>query len=48
MGHGKFAYIASSRPRVLLGWAVPSPFEEEKKQLEGLGLTMIHVNGEEL
>jgi len=46
--HARFAYVASSRPRFLLGWAVPSPSEEEKKQLEELGLTPIHVDGEEL
>ncbi len=44
--HARFAYVASSRPKFLLGWAVPSPSKEEKKQLEGLGLTMIHVDGE--
>lgn len=44
--HARFAYVASSRPKFLLGWAVPSPSDGEKKQLEKLGFTMIHVDGE--
>lgn len=39
--HARFAYVASSRPKFLLGWAVPSPSEEEKNQLENLGFTVI-------
>ena len=44
--HARFAYVASSRPKVLLGWAVPSPSEEEKKQLEKLGFTISIETGE--
>ena len=44
--HARFAYVASSRPKVLLGWAVPSPSEEEKKQLEKLGFTISIEAGE--
>ena len=37
--HARFAYVACSRPRFLLGWAVPSPSEEEEKQLKRLGFS---------
>lgn len=39
--HARFAYVACSRPRKLLVWAVPSPNEEEISLLKGLGLTRI-------
>jgi len=39
-------YVANSLPRFLLGWAVPSPSEEEKKQLEKLGFTISIEAGE--
>ena len=38
--HARFAYVASSRPKFLLGWAVLSPSEKDKKQLEKLGFTI--------
>jgi DNA helicase-2/ATP-dependent DNA helicase PcrA len=44
--HARFAYVASSRPRFLLGWAVPSPSKDEGKQLKELGLTVINEDGE--
>jgi DNA helicase II / ATP-dependent DNA helicase PcrA len=37
--HARFAYVASSRPRVLLGWAVPSPSADEEEKLKALGFT---------
>ncbi|MFZ5995509.1 MAG: UvrD-helicase domain-containing protein [Thermodesulfobacteriota bacterium] len=44
--HARFAYVASSRPRALLGWAVPSPSGDEEDQLEELGFTVINEAGE--
>lgn len=35
--HARFAYVASSRPKKLLVWAVPSASKVEKQQLEKLG-----------
>lgn len=43
--HARFAYVASSRPRFLLAWAVPSPSADEKKQLKNL--EFIPINGME-
>ncbi|WP_435547747.1 UvrD-helicase domain-containing protein [Desulfobacterium sp. N47] len=43
--HARFAYVASSRPKVLLGWAIPSPSEEDEKKLKELGLTAINETG---
>lgn len=39
--HARFVYVASSRPRFLLAWAVPSPAGDEKTQLEKLGFSII-------
>ncbi len=44
--HARFAYVASSRPKYLLGWAVPPPSENEKNKLENLGLTEVNEAGE--
>jgi len=35
--HRRFAYVASSRPRRLLAWAVPEPDAGQKERLEKLG-----------
>lgn len=35
--HARFAYVASSRPKHLLCWAVPTPDEGQKQILEQLG-----------
>ncbi|HEY3397849.1 MAG TPA: ATP-dependent helicase [Armatimonadota bacterium] len=39
--HTRFAYVASSRPKHLLAWAVPTPPPEDKTRLTGLGFTVI-------
>jgi len=33
----RLAYVASSRPKYLLAWAIPEPNEEEIKKLESIG-----------
>jgi len=43
--HARFAYVASSRPRVLLGWAVPFLSGDEETQLKELGFTRIGEAG---
>lgn len=35
--HARFAYVASSRPRKLLAWAIPPISKEEKQQIENVG-----------
>ena len=35
--HQRFAYVASSRPKQLLAWAIPEPDSREKEILEKLG-----------
>jgi DNA helicase-2/ATP-dependent DNA helicase PcrA len=35
--HARFAYVASSRPRLLLAWAVPAGDAEAVRRLEALG-----------
>jgi superfamily I DNA/RNA helicase len=35
--HRRFAYVASSRPRKILAWAVPALLETEREQLSQLG-----------
>jgi DNA helicase-2/ATP-dependent DNA helicase PcrA len=37
----RLSYVASSRPRQLLTWAIPQPTQEEKKQLEALGFYIL-------
>lgn len=39
--HARFAYVASSRPRFLLAWAVPTPKNEEIREIEDLGFTKV-------
>jgi DNA helicase-2/ATP-dependent DNA helicase PcrA len=46
--HARFAYVAGSRPEILLGWAVPSPSKDEKKQLVELGFSAIDSVDNEL
>jgi len=37
--HNRFAYVASSRPRYLLAWAVPNPTPADETRLAALGFT---------
>lgn len=39
--HARFAYVASSRPRYLLAWAVPSPSTQDRRELEDLGFRFL-------
>ena len=38
----RLAYVASSRPRYLLAWAIPEPNEEEIKKLESIGFKLFN------
>ena len=37
--HNRFAYVASSRPRYFLAWAVPNPTPADEARLVALGFT---------
>lgn len=39
--HARFAYVASSRPRSLLAWAVPNPSAQDMRTLAKLGLSFL-------
>lgn len=39
--HTRFAFVASSRPKYLLAWAVPTPKPGDEKRIRDLGFKMI-------
>ncbi|MGD0090217.1 MAG: ATP-dependent helicase [Planctomycetota bacterium] len=41
--HARFAYVASSRPRFLLAWAIPCPTNTDKQRLEALGFQHVDL-----
>lgn len=40
----RLAFVASSRPKHLLVWAVPETDEKQQKQLEGIGFNVLGIN----
>ncbi len=41
--YARFAYVASSRPKYLLAWAVPESSDEEIARLQSLGFGLIDI-----
>lgn len=39
--HSRFAFVGSSRPKHILGWAIPSPSAKDKQDIEALGFVKV-------